>query len=770
MKEVGEDEVEKCKNDALNSAAKYVANQLQRPDQLDKVEQLRRRVLRNKASVDLRLKTAVQSQLDGIRSGLNELKVAVSEIGMVRSWINEMDAVFVESKTLNKSLAELRLQQKRYAQLAKTNEHLKQIFNVPETVDKTRTLIEGGDYLQAHKNLMELEATRDEILFEVHQQKVQDGLDFILESEPLDAYFSSVADLSDRLAKQLWTVIERTLSAARTNPTQLVTAVRIIEREERSDRRALQQQKKTNFIPSGRPKVWKSRCLAKIRTSVNNRFDGNQLELDRGDKMWLVRHLERMRAFILEDLITVKELVQPCFPPSYEILKEYMKIYHDATSRTLEQLVGGRNDPNECVTLLSWIKDYYGEELMGNENLVDDISFDIQQELGPLLSKSVVESLNDTYLETTEKNMQNWLQKMVERESQDWLADKPPETDVDQYYQTSLPIILFQMLDQNLQVSAELQKGMELKVLDVCISVLTDFTLELQDAAKTYKDNHFADRSLLQYFEAYMISIVNNCQSITDFALQMKNQKRAELTLDEERLKNFEEVINAFKTLGEEVCCMLLEGVLLDLQTFFDSLMTKNWLTSSTEIDTIILTVEDYNRDYVHLKPRYAKYILEKAEEKLVIEYVKAIMSKRTTFRTPDDRRETGNKIIKEATKLAEAFTKLADLPALEDSSCGVLTNMAEVLRVKDPAIVSLEISGLAERYADFRAEHALALLSLRGDMGRTESKQIVADLKIRETSEDSDGTTSSGIFGQIVVTATVLDKLESKIQIPARK
>ena len=29
MKEVGEDEVEKCKNDALNSAAKYVANQLQ---------------------------------------------------------------------------------------------------------------------------------------------------------------------------------------------------------------------------------------------------------------------------------------------------------------------------------------------------------------------------------------------------------------------------------------------------------------------------------------------------------------------------------------------------------------------------------------------------------------------------------------------------------------------------------------------------------------------------------------------------------------------
>ena len=33
---------------------------------------------------------------------------------------------------------------------------------------------------------------------------------------------------------------------------------------------------------------------------------------------------------------------------------------------------------------------------MGNKNLVYDISFDIKQELGPLMSKSVIESLNDT--------------------------------------------------------------------------------------------------------------------------------------------------------------------------------------------------------------------------------------------------------------------------------------------------------------------------------------------------------------------------------------
>jgi exocyst complex component 3 len=48
------------------------------------VEQYKRRVSRKKASVEAMLKSAMQSQLDGVRVGLNQLQTALLEIGEIK--------------------------------------------------------------------------------------------------------------------------------------------------------------------------------------------------------------------------------------------------------------------------------------------------------------------------------------------------------------------------------------------------------------------------------------------------------------------------------------------------------------------------------------------------------------------------------------------------------------------------------------------------------------------------------------------------------------
>jgi exocyst complex component 3 len=56
----------------------------------------------------------------------------------------------------------------------------------------------------------------------------------------LKAYFEDVEVLSQLLEKQLRLVLSRTLNTVRKEPTVIVTALRIIEREEKADAFALQ--------------------------------------------------------------------------------------------------------------------------------------------------------------------------------------------------------------------------------------------------------------------------------------------------------------------------------------------------------------------------------------------------------------------------------------------------------------------------------------------------------------------------------------------------
>ena len=46
-------------------------------------------------------------------------------------------------------------------------------------------------------------------------------------------YFAEVEKLSEHLGKQLWLILQRTLSTVRREPTVSVTALRITEREEK---------------------------------------------------------------------------------------------------------------------------------------------------------------------------------------------------------------------------------------------------------------------------------------------------------------------------------------------------------------------------------------------------------------------------------------------------------------------------------------------------------------------------------------------------------
>lgn len=270
----------------------------------------------------------MMNQLDSVKTGVAQLKVCLEDIKEVHTQIKGVDESLKQVPQVYASLEAVRNENTRHSQYATAIENLKHIFTVQTSVAKAIQWIEEDKLLHAHQCLSDLENSRNDLLFELHKLPSQN----VHDKSTLKRYFEKVDVVNEKLQKRIRVTLQRTLNTVRKEPTVIVTVLRIIEREEKADQFALQQQKQTGYLPPGRPKEWRQKAMDILNESVFQRIEGSRLE-NRSEKLWLVRDLELMRQLILEDLRVVKSLCVPCFPPHYDIMNKYVKMYHDALSR-----------------------------------------------------------------------------------------------------------------------------------------------------------------------------------------------------------------------------------------------------------------------------------------------------------------------------------------------------------------------------------------------------------------------------------------------------
>ncbi|KAM6920114.1 exocyst complex component 3 isoform 1-T2 [Lycodopsis pacificus] len=740
--------MEETSREAVATAVQRVAGMLQRSDQLDKVEQYRRREARKKASVEARLKAAIQSQLDGVRTGLTQLHSALLDVKDIQGSLADVSKDWRQSINTIENLKDVKDAVVQHSQLASAVENLKNIFSVPQIVSGTKLLIEQAELLQAHRKLMELECSRDDLMYEQYRMDSKNTSDMNL----ISIYFEDVQELSDELAKQLWMVLQRSMGTVRRDPTMLVSVVRIIEREEKIDRRMVDRKKQTGFIPPGRPKRWKDKMFEVLEGTVSTRIEGTQSVTREADKMWLVRLLEITRKYVLDDLIIVKNLMVQCFPQHYDTFNRFFSLYHNAVSTRVKELASEDLEANEIVSLLTWVLNTYkSAEMMGHPELFSEC--DINQ-LEPLLPQDVVDDLLSKYVKTFTSNITGWLRKALETDKKDWQKETEPEADQDGYYQTTLPAIVFQMFEQNLQVAAQIDGDFKEQVLKLCLKQMNTFLIRYREEAVTYKEEHLRERQLPQCYVQYMVAIINNCQTFKESinSLKRKYSQSSEPTDSDAAIE---------KTLNEvakEGCQFLLDEVFLDLEHHLNELLTRKWVTGSHAVDTICVTVEDYFNDFNKIKKPFNQEMTSEALRRVVVEYIKAVMQKRITFKNADERREGAERMIKEANQFKFLFRKLA---AGEDTDrlCGAIAAIAEVFKLTDPTLLFLEVTTLVSKYPDIREEHIQALLAVRGDASREMRQMIIGTLSENKVSYS--GLTQP-IFKDITVPTNTMTTMTS--------
>ncbi|XP_063597351.1 exocyst complex component 3-like [Penaeus indicus] len=743
-------DVGEAESEAIARASLLVANMLQRPDQLQKVDQYRRRVQRKKASVEAMLKTAMQSQLDGVRTGLGQLQAALTDLKEIKTGMAEIETSLVRVPELSNQLYECREEYVRYSQYLAAMENLKHIFTVPESVEKTYKWINDGKLLYAHQCLMDLENSRDELLFELHKLPHQNPND----TRVLKESFADVQKLSDDLGKQVWIILQRTLNTVRKEPTQIVTALRIVEREEMTDQSALQRQKGSGFLPPRRPKKWREKAFAVLESSAAQRIEGGQFEDRETSKNWLIKHLEVIRLLLLEDMKVIKSLCVPCFPPHYDIVNRYVQMYHKSLSNHLVEIVERGLEDNEYVTLLSWVLNVYGgKELMSHPQLNINVV-----KLGPLLENKVLEDLISKYLQNVNNNYDSWMGRALELEEKEWYRDEPPQQDSESHYKTELPQLIHDMIRQNLEVAGTISPEVQVQVLISSLVQVRLFAAKFQTAVTRYKDTYYNDRSKIQYFTTYNIALANGCQGLVGVMLDIKSQfwkPGGSTQTDAKIATEFDALLTVYQRLRELLCDHLLEEALVDLQEQFNTLLTPRWLNNTEPMDTICLTLSDYFTDYQHLYQKNFDHVVQIALNTVAMRYTTAILQKRISLKIQEDRKMVADRIIGEAAKLSSVFEQAAPDLAKFDSPCEVMKSLAEVIKVSDVEFLGLELHRLLRRYPDMTSDHLTALLLLRGDLGRLDVRQRVAEI-MEEMRTQRTGPAPKSIFSHIVISTSL--------------
>lgn len=123
-------------------------------------------------------------------------------------------------------------------------------------------------------------------------------------------------------------------------------------------------------------------------------------------------------------------------------------------------------------------------------------------ELNLILRKSYTCSNNYKFIfrrsipdlfQNVEENYVEWMDNTLKSEKFEWYASHQPRFDV--YSGTSAPIIIFQMIDQNLQVAKTISDEMTFKVLSVSIDQVIKFGHSYRASVMEFRKMYFEDRN-----------------------------------------------------------------------------------------------------------------------------------------------------------------------------------------------------------------------------------------------------------------------------------
>ncbi|KAM4722308.1 exocyst complex component 3-like protein [Rhinophrynus dorsalis] len=712
--------LEKAESLARGAALKWASGIFFRPDQLTRLSHYRRRESQRNNSIQSRLKSAVQSYLEGVDQGVSQLHTALTETQNVQHALNEAQDIWRNSDELLSSLMSIRNLVMEHVQLSAVIQSLPYIYTVPELVSQTRDLIERQHLLEAHVNLRDLESFRDDVLYRLQRvgplagskhcasDDMQHGEDA---SVLVQRFFAGVQDLSEELGRTLFSMAYSAVSLACSDPSLFVSAVRIIEREEYLDLEESRGPPQQLWRPPGRPKHWRENFFKSLERGICERLIGSGMEEENINPAGLVNHFKELQSRVLEELQAVCSVLAPCVPPQYDLCRTVGLMCHHAISRHLRDILSRELSHPALYRVLYWSMIVYpSKDVMGHPDLSPEID---TAELGPLVSPELLEEQMNRYTRSVRACLAQWIQKALEVEYADWFREQEPDKDQDGMYLSSLQQLIMQMLAENVQLASVLGECLESRVKNAALHEMDNCLLWLREALVKYGIEHMKDRTTPPFYVPYLLAIINGCTALNSSISYLQPEDRVSTV--------FRKTVPCLQTsldkTQKKACHLLLDDLQAELQPLFLQIPSRPWLSGSDVIQCVCEKVEHFSEYMFMARAPMCQFLLTQTERMLVIEYVKALMHSKMVCKNAGERMQMAERMSSDAEELRAVLSRMG----LEESTLCVrlILSLQEIFAIKDPSLLSLEISGLMTTFPDISDDHVLALLELRGDVSR---------------------------------------------------
>ncbi|KAH9161274.1 exocyst complex component Sec6 [Lactarius sanguifluus] len=735
------------------SAAQAIGEYLQSPDDLMKIPAFRKKLEKEKASIDIRLKSGVKEQLAVTRESLRKLFGTRDDVQAIKDEMVTIDRMCSDPQNVVSTFDQISRVSMVHRNFEQTEEMVNNLLEMSSRLDSIEAMLAADlddllgpapNLLPIHLQLTQLENFRNETMHQAKKATAQSRNNLARRFERLTGVIEAFDDYIMELSRNV-------LPLARAGHIEvIVKIVKIAEIEGREDEKAIairlvkkaakldaaskfkSMQAKARII-----KHYRSRIMKNIAETINAKFEAAYLR-DEKDPVGFLENL----GWLYQDLIAIERDVVACFPPDWDVYSHFVREYHKALNSTVQRLVTSEPDATTLLTLHAWLKEYKSsmKELQIPPELLEP----------PLLGGNE-QLIIDDYLKLIVKKLDEWSSNLMRTEVTEFTSRaEPPELDADGQYGTQGAVILFQMVNQQVDAAMESGQGMILaRVVSETNRVMRgvqDQWTRLLDAEfkKTTERPEEAPGGLVEY----VIALANDQIKSADYAealsarLEPLVSEKYRLTINE----RLNDAIDGYLDVAKKCTQTLIDIIFNDLRPATKQLFQVQWYDGI--IVQVVETMRDYMQDYqTYLNASLFELLVEDLLDAFLVAYLTALAN------TQKLRMPAATERIKD--DVAEAFKFFSTLkPAKELESYFEVVEMVLSLLEASKSLAFLSFWSFAKVHGPNLA-FVEGLMKARGDLDRSSVNEVMDSIKRKVKEENLTDPPEPTIMKKITIEGT---------------